>query len=130
MARGRVVDYAKVLAPGDAEEASWDGGWAAGYVVLVEQSKHTGPNLDTGSMAVAVVRRVLLENRDIDPVALELESLKKASNRAANLNRQGPAVSAMNGGKMVFLWKGKVAYGRHNVRRWRSWGMAFFVCGM
>jgi hypothetical protein len=67
-------------------------------------------------MAVAVVRRVLLENRDIDPVALELESLKKASNRPANLNRQGPAVSEMDGGKMVFLQKRKVAHGRHNLR--------------
>lgn len=103
MARSGVVDDAKALAPGDAEEARWDGGWPAGCVVLVEQGNHTGPNLDAGSMAAAVFGRVLLEDRDIDSVALELESLEKASNRPANLNRQDPTASAMDDGKIVFL---------------------------
>ena len=52
-------------------------------------------------MTLALFRRVLLENRDIDPVALELEALEKASNRPTNLDREKTVVSAMNG-EMLF----------------------------
>ena len=50
-----MVDDAEMLTPGDAEEASRDGRRPAGCVVPFEEGKHTGPNLNAGFMAVAVV---------------------------------------------------------------------------